>query len=199
MPVLTHHRSNSSPHVWSQASNGPRIEWYDIPENGTLAFAWDGACTGQTEEVWTHRHWVNNSDGVDSVIFRYRWFSESEWRNKTATKIQGNETRGLYESNFTYAVWWNYGTGRPETEGSGGNFYYKVWANATVVNWNEVPEVCYMGGYMYVKPPPEVGLWSILEALFLTLVIAGGIVGLAVLVEAYVRMRPGQQNPDTAP
>lgn len=199
MPVLAHHRSNALAYVQRQTSNGPTIEWYDVPENGTLAFSWDGAYTGQTEEVWTHRHWVNDSDGVDCVIFRYRWSSEGEWTNKTATQIHGNETRGLYESNFTYAVWWNYETGRPETEGSGGNFYYKVWANDTMGNWNEVPEVGYMGGYMYVEPPPVAGLWSILELVFLILVIVGGIVGLAVLVVGHVKVRPARENPETAP
>jgi hypothetical protein len=140
-------------------SEGPTIEWFGLTGTEQLAIAWDGAYTGQTEEVWTHSQWINDSDGVDSVIFRYRWTGETEWMNRTGTLIEGNDTRGYYSANFTYAVWWNYETGRPETEGSGGNFYFKIWANDTLGNWNEVGPMQYMGGYMFVEPPLDYYLW----------------------------------------
>jgi hypothetical protein len=73
--------------------------------------------------------------------------------NRTATLIEGNATVGLYRANFTYDVWWNYDTGRPETEGSGGNFYFKIWANDSLGTWNEVLPMQYTGGYMFVEPP----------------------------------------------
>jgi hypothetical protein len=140
-------------------SEGPTIEWWEISGTEQLIIAWDGAYTGQTEEVWTDSRWVNDSDGVDTVIFRYRWTSETEWMNKTSILIEGSETRGHYSANFTYAVWWNYETGRPETEGSGGNFYFKIWANDSLGNWNEVGPMQYTGGYMFVEPPPDYILW----------------------------------------
>jgi hypothetical protein len=39
------------------ANEGPTIEWYDT--TGTVVLAWDGAYTGQTEEVWSDTRWVN--------------------------------------------------------------------------------------------------------------------------------------------
>jgi hypothetical protein len=140
-------------------SEGPTIEWYETAGNETVVLAWDGAYTGQTEEVWTHSAWVNDSDGVDCVIFRYRWIGDTEWTNRTAKLIEGNATLGHYEANFTYAVWWNYDWGYPETEGGGGNFYFKIWANDTLGNWNEAGPMQYMGGYMLVHPPFDYILW----------------------------------------
>ncbi|MHA2142845.1 MAG: hypothetical protein ACXADD_15270 [Candidatus Thorarchaeota archaeon] len=127
-------------------SEGPVIEWYNITGTEQFIIAWDGAYTGQTEEVWMNSRWVNDSDGIDTVIFRYRWYGETEWMNKTANQVEGNLTNGRYSANFTYSVWWNYDTGRPETEGSGGNFYFKIWAK-------------YTGGYMFVEPPFDYIFW----------------------------------------
>jgi len=140
-------------------TEGPTIEWFETTGTEQVAIAWDGAYTGQTEEVWTNSRWVNDSDGVDTVIFQYRWTVETEWMNRTSTLIEGNNTMGHYSANFTYAVWWNYETGWPETEGSGGNFYFRIWANDTLGNWNEVEPMLYMGGYMFVEPPADYILW----------------------------------------
>jgi hypothetical protein len=142
------------------ANEGPTIEWYDDITTGSVVLAWDGIYNGQTEEVWTDSRWVNDTDGVDTVIFRYRWTGETEWMNRTATLIEGNATVGRYSANFTYDVWWNYDTGRPETEGSGGNFYFKIWANDSLGNWNEVLPMQYTGGYMIVEPPFDYILWQ---------------------------------------
>ncbi|MFW9887717.1 MAG: hypothetical protein ACFFER_06010 [Candidatus Thorarchaeota archaeon] len=79
--------------------------------------------------------------------------------NRTATLIEGNATLGRYQANFTYAVWWNYEFGYPETEGSGGNFYFKIWANDTLGNRNEVLPMQCTGGYMIVEPPFDYILW----------------------------------------
>ncbi|MFX1260526.1 MAG: hypothetical protein ACFFAZ_00430 [Promethearchaeota archaeon] len=141
------------------ANEGPTIEWYDTTSTASLVLFWDGAYTGQTEEVWTGTRWINDTDGIDTVIFRYRWMGETEWMNRTATLIEGNATLGRYQANFTYAVWWNYEFGYPETEGSGGNFYFKIWANDTLGNWNEVLPMQYTGGYMIVEPPFDYILW----------------------------------------
>lgn len=181
-PYVAFDSQTAPTHVLAQLSEGPTIEWYEVPENWTLVFNWDGEYRGQTEEVWTHEHCVNDSDGVHTVIFRYRWFGESEWMNQTATRIEGNETTGFYQSDFTYAVWWNYTTGRPETEGSGGNYYYKVWANDTLGNWNEVKEIGYNGGYLFVNPPPDVEFWRTVQKLLPAMAIVIGSVVLSVVV-----------------
>ncbi len=149
-PIYNHQQS---------PSDGPTIEWYNITGTEQIIIAWDGAYTGQTEEVWTNSRWINDSDEVDTVIFRYKWHGETEWMNRIATLIEGNVTLGRYSANFTYAVWWNYDAGHPEVEGSGGNFYFKIWANDTLGNWNEVEPMQYTGGYMVVEPPLDYVLW----------------------------------------
>ena len=156
------------------SSDGPAIDWYDMPENGSLYICSDGMYDGQKEETLQVSRWVNDTDGVDVVIFRFRWFSEEEGRNITATRIEGDENRGLYEANFTYAVWWNWGTGTPETEGGGGNFDFKIWANDTLGNWSEVEPIRYSGGYFLVYPPAGYMLlrtpigWTIIGAILVT-------------------------------
>ncbi len=135
-----------------EASGGPIIQWYGL-ENETIAIAWDGAYTGQTEEVWSYSVWVNDTDGVSTVLFRYLWMGETEWMNRTARRISGDTINGRYTGNLTYAVWWNETSGYPETEGSGGNFYFKIWANDTLGNWSETSSIAYMGGYWYVSRP----------------------------------------------
>ena len=140
-------------------NSGPTIDWYVQP-NETVVLAWDGIYSGQTEEFWNQSIWINDTDGVDTVIFRYRWFSETEWTNKSPTLIDGNDTVGRYNSNFTYAVWWNYTLGGPQTEGNGGNFDFQVFANDTLGNWSETGILTYSGGYMIVSPPPEVIFFS---------------------------------------
>ena len=141
--------------VAQSGSEGPIIGWIGVPGNETMVIAWDGVYTGQTQEVWRHLIQVNDTDGVDTVIFMYRWISESEWTNKTGVLIEGNETVGWYVANFTYAVWWDYDTGRVMTEGNGGNFHFKIFANDTLGNWNMTGILTYMGGYMLVNPPPD--------------------------------------------
>jgi hypothetical protein len=198
-PLPAHLRLVTTSSVLSQDSGGPFIGWYDLPENGTLGFMWDGAYTGQTEEVWVHRHWVNDSDGVDCVIFRYMWTSQNEWMNRTATRIQGNDTNGYYRANFTYAVWWNHTSEYPQTEGSGGNFAYKVWANDTLGHWSEVEPVSYMGGYIYVEPPSASptttsgDIWAALQSA-LQIVAVPAVVLIAVLVLYLVRPRFGHES-----
>ena len=141
--------------VTQSGSEGPVIGWIGAQGNETMVIAWDGVYTGQSQEVWRHLIQVNDTDGVDTVIFMYRWISESEWTNKTGVLIEGNETVGWYVANFTYAVWWDYDTGRVMTEGNGGNFHFKIFANDTLGNWNMTGILTYMGGYMLVNPPPD--------------------------------------------
>ena len=166
------------------SENGPIIEWSE--SNETVVIAWDGIYDGQTEDVWNHIAWVNDTDGVSSVIFRYRWIGETEWMNRTTVRISGDSMNGEYQGNLTYAVWWNYTAGYPETEGSGGNFYFKIWANDTLGYWSETSAMQYMGGYMIVNPPPGYIPWT--DELVLALA-GGGILVLVILILVLFKRR----------
>jgi hypothetical protein len=168
-------------------SAGPTIEWPET--NGSLAIVHDGAYTGQTEEVWKHEIWVNDTDGVSVVIFMYRWNGEERWMNKTANLIEGNKTRGLYQANFTYGVWWNFIEGHPETEGSGGNFFFKVWANDTLGYWSETIPIHYMGGLLLMAPPIHYTLLS-LPVLIPLLVVTTVVTALIVSIRRKRQSKP---------
>ncbi|MHA2323672.1 MAG: hypothetical protein ACXACG_18760 [Candidatus Thorarchaeota archaeon] len=170
---------------------GPTIDWYGQQINESVHIAWDGAYNGQTEEVFAHRIWVNDSDGVDTVIFRYRWVAETEWTNKTGVLIEGNETTGFYNENFTYDVWWNWETGRPETEGNGGNFAFKLFANDTLGNWVETSPRHYSGGYIVVNPPIEYFLFSTVQGWSLI----GFTVGTPLIIALLVILRRRKERP----
>ncbi|MHA1575722.1 MAG: hypothetical protein ACTSU3_00030, partial [Candidatus Thorarchaeota archaeon] len=139
-------------------SDGPTIDW--PYSNYSVVIAWDGAYNSQTEEVWGSSYWVNDSDGVDCVLYRYRWTSQTEWINRTTTLMEGNDTTGRYYGNFTYDVWWNWDSGSVETEGDGGNFQFKIFANDTLGNWNETIPVQYNGGYILVYHPADYVLFT---------------------------------------
>lgn len=142
-------------------NNGPTIEWGG-PNNSseTMAIAWDGAYTGQTEETWHLDAWINDTDFVDTVIFRFSLIGKNEWSDLVPTLIEGNNNLGRYQYNYTYAVWWNYTLNRPQVEVPGGNFDLKIFANDTLGHWTETGILTYMGGYMLVQPPPEIVFFS---------------------------------------
>ncbi len=140
---------------------GPTIDWYG-PENSssTVVIAWDGAYTGQTEDNWALRAWINDTDGVDIVIYMFRETTGTEWNNVTPSLVEGNDTIGCYQYNYTYAVWWNYTLGYPQVEGTGGNFDFKIFANDSLGHWTKTGILTYSGGYMLVVPPPEVSFMT---------------------------------------
>ena len=168
-------------------SEGPTIEWTET--NNSIVIAWDGIYTGQTEEAWKHEIWVNDTDGISVVIFRYRWYNEEEWINKTAILVEGNESRGLYQANFTYDVWWNYIEGCPETEGSGGNFFFKVWANDSLGHSSETTPISHSGGYDLVNPPIHFRLLS-LPLLIPLLGVTAVVLALIIAVHRKRKSRP---------
>jgi hypothetical protein len=142
--------------IFSQTSSDPPIiGWSHSTANATCipVIAWDGAYTGQTQEVWTWTYWVNDTDGVDAVLFRFRWNYDDEWFNRSAIRIAGNTNNGQYRGNLTWDVVWNWQNGSPEWVNGSGTFWFKVWANDTLGNWNETSPVHYMGGYLLVNPP----------------------------------------------
>ena len=143
--------------VFSQSfSNPPIIQWPHSPVNATYTpvIAWDGAYTGQTQEVWSWTYWVNDTDGVDTVLFRFRWGYEDEWFNRSTVRVEGNSTNGRYNGNLTWGVEWNWEEGRPEWIDGGGSFGFKIFANDTLGNWIETSVIQYTGGYMIINPPP---------------------------------------------
>jgi hypothetical protein len=151
-PSLSCIIASSDPHATSDSSDPPTIEWFERPENTTgLVFMYDGVYNGQTEEVWNYEIWVNDTNGVDTVIFRFTW--EGEWINRSTTIIDGDEIRGLYAGNLTYSVEWNWTSGHPSPPRFG--FSFKVFANNTLGNWVETTTVTYNGGYMLIYAPIE--------------------------------------------
>jgi hypothetical protein len=145
--------------ILSQSDTNPPTIGWPYPFNATYipAICWDGAYTGQTQEVWTWTYWVNDTDGVDTVLFRFRWYyyddNDDDWFNRSTVRVAGNINNGRYNGNLTWGVVWNWQRGSPECVNGCGTFLFKVWANDTYGNWNETPPVHYMGGYLFVNPP----------------------------------------------
>lgn len=130
----------------------PTIEW-TLPLNytGEVIFNWDGEYSGQTEEVWPSKNWINDSDGLDTVIYQYKWLNDGEWMNRTPLLLESNSTHGLYSYNFTQRVWWDWGTNRVQIEG--GSFKFRIFANDSLGNWRTTPIIGYNGGYLFVNRP----------------------------------------------
>ncbi|MHA1964989.1 MAG: hypothetical protein ACW97G_10435 [Candidatus Thorarchaeota archaeon] len=112
---------------------GPNISWSPDP-NVTMFF--DGAYTGQSQEIFEYRVWVNDSLGVDSVIFRFKWSYEEEWLNRTTKLIEGDGFHGRYRGNLTWPA------------PGGGRFEFKVFANNTLGHWNETSPMTVYFGYL---------------------------------------------------
>lgn len=122
---------------FDSSETGPTIAWFPEPVP-TLFF--DGIYTGQTQEIFQRRVWVNDSLGVDSVIFRFKWDYDEEWRNRSAVLVEGNETLGRYRGNLTWPA------------PGGGTFQFKIFANNTSGYWNETSPMTVYFGYMYWNP-----------------------------------------------
>ena len=119
------------------SESGPNIEWSPEPV-ATLVI--DGAYTGQTHEIFEYHVWVNDSLGVDSVIFRFKWSNDEEWLNRTSVLVEGNEFLGRYKGNLTWPA------------PGGGIIQFKVFANNTSGYWNETSPMTIHFGYMYWDP-----------------------------------------------
>jgi hypothetical protein len=131
----------------------PTIEWM-FAENATQAtgMLWDGMYTGQTEMTWSYSSWVNDSDGVDTVFFQYRYSTDGEWMNKTPSLVEGDPTNGEYSYSFVQEIWWNWDTSRPEVEG-GLYVEFRIFANDTLGNWRTTLATFKSGGWMQIVPP----------------------------------------------
>ena len=131
----------------------PTIEW-PVPLNYTLEVLmnWDLEYNGQTEQVFPSKNWINDSDGIDTVIYQYKWLSEGDWMNRTPTLLESNSTHGLYSYNFTQQVWWDWSINRVQVEG--GPFKFRIFANDSLGNWRLTSIYGYNWGYLFVNPPP---------------------------------------------
>ncbi len=168
----------------------PIVEWYGIPMNATTGWTmmWDGIYTGQTEEVWEFQNWVNDSDGVDEVIYQFKGWNDDGWINRTSTLIEGDSTYGRYEGNYTYRVWWDWETNRVKSEG--GFFWFRIFANDSLGNWIATPPVAYSGGYMLVHPPPQFYI-----IIFAPFIITASCIALSIItVYVVLRKKPTQSS-----
>jgi hypothetical protein len=68
------HESFNTP-SFASLEPGPSIGWSPEPYNTMII---DGAYTGQSQEIFEYRVWVNDSLGVDSVLFRFKWSDDEE-------------------------------------------------------------------------------------------------------------------------
>ena len=142
------------------SETGPSIEWAPEPI-ATLIF--DGAYTGQSQEIFAYWVWVNDSLGVDSVIFRFKWSNDEEWLNRTTVLVEGDEFLGSYKGNLTWPA------------PGGGVFQFKIFANNTLGYWNETSPMTVHFGYMYWDPIYTPYFWVLF--VILPIVSLVGIVG----------------------
>jgi hypothetical protein len=148
-----HSNPNHHPnlHLPADSSDPPTIDWFGLPENSTenIELMIDGIYSGQTEENFDYAIWINDTDGVDVVIFRF--LISDQWENQTPTLIEGNETRGLYAGGYTCSIQWDWLRARPNPSGVG--FQFKVFANDTLGNWRETTTYHISLGYFVIIPP----------------------------------------------
>ena len=170
---LIHH---PNPSVTADSSDPPTIEWFGLPENSTntIELIIDGIYSGQTEETFDYAIWINDTDGVDVVIFRFR--ISGQWENQTPILVEGNETRGRYAGGYTCGIQWDWLRARPNPSGVG--FEFKVFANDTLGNWRETTTYRVTLGYFVIIPPFPYVLATPLGILILggSLCIVGGII-----------------------
>ena len=119
------------------SGTGPSIHWFPEP---IPTLNMDGAYTGQTQEIYEHGVWVNDSLGVDTVLLRFKWSYEEEWVNRTTVLIEGDEFLGRYLGNRTWPA------------PGGGTFQLKVFANNTLGYWNETSPMTAVFGYLFYDP-----------------------------------------------
>ena len=118
----------------SSAQGGPDISWPSTPIPDLFI---DGAYTGQTVEIFEYQTTVNDSDGVDIVLFCFKWARDDDWINRSSIRTQGDEFQGTYEGNLTWPA------------PGGGVFQFKVFANDSLGDWNETAPMRVTFGYLY--------------------------------------------------
>ena len=114
----------------------------DYQRKGTL-YADAVYYEGRTELFWDEYVDASDSDGIDTVLMRYRYNGTDKWLNGTAWLLSGDEYDGTYVYNFTWPL--------PDS-----HILYlldlKFFANDTFGNWNET-HIAQLS-YNYLGPPP---------------------------------------------
>ncbi|TFG28163.1 hypothetical protein EU527_17650 [Candidatus Thorarchaeota archaeon] len=180
----------ASHHAPADSSDPPTIEWYPTIENSTevIGVTIDAIYTGQSEQVFSFDFRVNDSDGVDFVIFRFYTFSN--WINRTTTRISGDEIDGQYAGNITFTIAWDSINNLPSPRLI--SFSFKIFANDTLGNWAETVPTQYSYYYLSIMTPTTSNPGGnqtgspILEAFLITGIIC--VVG-AVVVLVYLKSR----------
>jgi hypothetical protein len=143
------------PQVSQISSTGPTIsEWPDT--SNTLYI--DGAFTGQIEESFEYNARVNDTDGISTVLFRFKWENDGSWMNRTTIQSEGNETYGIFKGNLTWPA------------PGGGVFEFKVFANDTLGNWDETNPMTVRFGYIYYDPLYLPLTWVLVSIVLVALV-----------------------------
>lgn len=133
--------------------NPPTIGWM-IAENATpTGMTWDGVYTGQTESTWSYTNWINDSNGIDTVFYQYK-FGNDEWENRTPTLIEGNSTRGRYSYTMTQSIWWDWERDTVQVEG-GLHVSFRIFANDSLGNWRTTQPTFQNGYWLGVTPPNQ--------------------------------------------
>jgi hypothetical protein len=79
-------------------NQGPTIDWHGpVNSSEERVIAWDGIYNGQTEQTFHQGAWINDTDGVDTVVVMMRDYGNTDWTNFTPTLLEGNDTLG-YET-----------------------------------------------------------------------------------------------------
>lgn len=160
LPVTQHYQSGhvlpARSHSTANSSDPPTVSWWGFLDNSTetLGLLVDGSYIGQTEQVFSFKIRVNDSDGVDTIIFRF--YYQEEWLNRTPVLVEGDEFDGSYEGRLVCSVTWDWTKSRPNPDGHA--FLFKAFVNDTLGNWRETSSFSYSYGYWYVVPPPPVCL-----------------------------------------
>lgn len=133
---VTQHDSSAIP-SFDTSETCPSISW---PPDPNITMCFDGYYNGQKQEIFDYWVWANDSLGVDSVIFRFKWSYDDEWRNTTTVIVEGDEFHGRYRGYLTWPA------------PGGGRFEFKVFANNTLGYWNETSPMTVYFGYLYWNP-----------------------------------------------
>jgi len=166
--------------VVSDSSEPPTIEDYPISENDTVTgLQIDAIYSGQTEQVFSFHAAVNDSDGVDSVMFRYH--VSGEWQNQKAMRTSGTVIDGIYTGNITFSIEWNPVKQLPEPRSI--EFSFKIFANDTLGNWVETIPIPYSYFYWQIMTPTNQPNNDVL------LIIGASFVAAIVVIAIYMKRR----------
>ena len=105
------------------SSMGPKIQW-NWKQGDWMAI--DGIYRGQTEERFEFGTYIQDPDGVSTVLLRVKWPDSGDWINCSTVRTDGKEETTYYSGNITWTPVMDLIT-----------FHIKIFANDTLGNWSE--------------------------------------------------------------